>query len=101
MKIRKSLWAVLPAAALAFGAVAMALMPKGGDAIEANAIDYSRAKRSMTENEGTVTATLNVSNYTGIDEMKGWLLCLLEEKPDIDDGEGREDNLGRCLANIF
>ena len=84
MKIRKSLWAVLPAAALAFGAVAMALMPKGGDAIEANAIDYSRAKRSMTENEGTVTATLNVSNYTGIDEMKGWLLCLLEEKPDID-----------------
>ena len=83
MKIKKSLWAVLPAAALAFGAVAMALMPKGGDAIEANAIDYSRAKRSMTENEGTVTATLNVSNYTGIGDMKGWLLCLLTEKPII------------------
>ena len=83
MKIRKSLWAVLPAAALAFGAVAMALMPKGGDAIEANAIDYSRAKRSMTENEGTVTARLNVSNYKGIGEMKGWLLCLLTEKPTI------------------
>ncbi|MBE6135351.1 MAG: hypothetical protein E7179_05050 [Erysipelotrichaceae bacterium] len=83
MKIKKSLWAVLPAAALAFGAVAMALMPKGGDAIEANAIDYSRAKRSMTENEGTVTATLNVSNYSGIDDMKGWLLCLLSEKPII------------------
>ena len=83
MKIKKSLWAVLPAAALAFGAVAMALMPKGGDAIEANAIDYSRAKRSMTENEGTVTATLNVSNYSGIGDMKGWLLCLLSEKPTI------------------
>jgi len=82
MKIKKSLWAVLPAAALAFGAVAMALMPKGGDAIEANAIDYSRAKRSLTIENGAVTATFNISNYD-IGDLQGWLLCLLSEKPTI------------------
>lgn len=82
MKIKKSLWAVLPAAALAFGAVAMALMPKGGDVIEANAIDYSRAKRSLTIENGAVTATFNISNYD-IGDLQGWLLCLLSEKPTI------------------
>ena len=91
MKIKKSFWAVLPAAALAFGAVAMALMPKGGDAIEANAIDYSRAKRSLTIENGAVTATFNISNYD-LGEMKGWLLCLLNEKPTINAETRKIDN---------
>lgn len=95
MKIKKSLWAVLPAAALAFSAVAMALMPKGGDAIEANAIDYSRAKRSLTIKDGAVTATFNISNYD-IGEMKGWLLCLLSEKPTINAETRKIDGSADC-----
>ncbi|MBR1847380.1 MAG: hypothetical protein IJ787_06675, partial [Bacilli bacterium] len=80
MKLRKALWGLLPATAMAFGVFALAAMPRQNEAVETNAISYSRAKRSMTENGGAITATLTISDFD-VQTLKGWLLCLLKEKP--------------------
>ncbi len=84
MKLRKALWGILSATAIAFGVFALAAMPRQSEAIETNAISYTRAKRSMTENNGAITATLTVSDFDDVETLKGWLLCLLKEKPAID-----------------
>ena len=70
MKLRKTLWGILPATAMAFGVFALATMPRQNEAVETNAISYSRAKRSMTENDGEITATLTISNFD-VQTLKG------------------------------
>ncbi len=83
MKLRKALWGILSATAMAFGVFALAAMPRQNEAIETNAISYTRAKRSMTVNDGAITATFTISDFD-VGTLEGWLLCLLKEKPAID-----------------
>lgn len=83
MKLRKALWGIMSATAMAFGVFALAAMPRQNEAIETNAISYTRAKRSMTENDGAITATLTISDFD-VGTLEGWLLCLLNEKPTSD-----------------
>ena len=83
MKIRKTLLLAVPAAALVFGAVELwALSGLNHPAIGVQAAEYTRTQRSLSESEGAITATFDVSENDL--EMKGWLLCLLKDKPTFD-----------------
>ena len=83
MKMKKSLLLVIPAAALALGGVTLAaLSGQGNTVVGVHAAEYTRAERSLSENEGSITATFDVSDNDL--NMKGWLLCLFESKPTFD-----------------
>ena len=78
MKINKSILLAIPTFALAIGAFSLSMINKS-ESLRVEAASYTRSNRSITLNEGAISATFNVSENTL--DMKGWLLCLLHEKP--------------------
>jgi len=82
MKSKKTLLLALPALSLAFGAVALAFSARQGGLIGAQAADYSLSNRSLSVDESGFHASFNVTDNNL--DMKGWLLCLFENKPSYD-----------------
>ena len=90
MGFNKRLLLAIPAAAMAFGAIALAASSHRGAAIVSEAADYQRTNRSLSVNNGAVNAKFDVTDNDL--DMKGWVLCLYQEQPAFDANSRKLDD---------
>lgn len=87
MITKKTFLKVIPAVALACGALAFNFLGNGNGLVETKAADYSTSNRELVIGETSVSATFYLDNSIGNQlDMRGWLLCLYDAntKPAFD-----------------
>lgn len=86
MITKKTFVKVIPAVALACGALAFNFLGNGNGLVETKAADYSTSNRKITiNNDKSIDASFYLDNSIGTQlDMRGWLLCLFETQPDFD-----------------
>lgn len=88
MITKKTFLKVIPAVALACGALAFNFMGNGNGLVETKAADYSTSNRKITiNNDNSIDASFYLDNSIGMQlDIRGWLLCLYDTntKPEFD-----------------
>ena len=86
MITKKTFLKVIPAVALACGALAFNFLGNGNGLVETKAADYTTSNRTITINQDkSVNVTFTVDGNTSDQiDIKGWLLCLFTTQPEYD-----------------